>query len=483
MKKQIFNPFLPEGEYFPDGEPHVFGDRVYLYSSHDKCGALRYCPGDYVFWSADVRDPRTWTNNGVSYRRRGKFNPLGFKCMWAPDCARGADGRYYLYYSFGFENRICVAVSDSPDRGFTFHGVVHHPDGTVYGKGAEDIMCFDPAVLADDDGSVWLYSGYSANEDLRRMLRRRGIKNVDGTGAQVVRLDPKDMLTVVGKPKMSIPGYKNSAGTGFEGHEMYEGSSIRKINGRYYFIYSSRLSHELAYAVSDRPDGPFRYGGAIVSNGDIGYHGRAQKDAVQYWGNIHGSVERIGDKYYVFYHRQTNKNEQSRQACAEEIVIAEDGSIAQVEMTSCGLNGGPLAGEGYYPAYIACELTSAKGAVKCAYGPFSRHKYAEHPCITEYAPRRQCIKGMRNGAIAGYKYFDVPGKLTISAITRGSGGRLYVATERGGGYRAALDVPASGKWTVCSAEADLPPGKTALYFVFEGKGSIDLLGFELKPKD
>lgn len=26
--KQAVNPFLPLGEYIPDGEPHVFGDRV-----------------------------------------------------------------------------------------------------------------------------------------------------------------------------------------------------------------------------------------------------------------------------------------------------------------------------------------------------------------------------------------------------------------------------------------------------------------------
>ena len=32
-KKQVFNPFLPLNEYIPDGEPHVFGDRVYLYGS------------------------------------------------------------------------------------------------------------------------------------------------------------------------------------------------------------------------------------------------------------------------------------------------------------------------------------------------------------------------------------------------------------------------------------------------------------------
>ena len=38
MKKQAFNPFLPINTYIPDGEPHVFGDRVYLFGSHDKEG-------------------------------------------------------------------------------------------------------------------------------------------------------------------------------------------------------------------------------------------------------------------------------------------------------------------------------------------------------------------------------------------------------------------------------------------------------------
>ena len=33
------NPYLPQWEYIPDGEPRVFGDRVYVYGSHDKAGA------------------------------------------------------------------------------------------------------------------------------------------------------------------------------------------------------------------------------------------------------------------------------------------------------------------------------------------------------------------------------------------------------------------------------------------------------------
>ena len=32
------NPFLSLWEYFPDGEPRVFGDRVYIYGSHHTAG-------------------------------------------------------------------------------------------------------------------------------------------------------------------------------------------------------------------------------------------------------------------------------------------------------------------------------------------------------------------------------------------------------------------------------------------------------------
>ena len=34
--KQVFNPYLPSWEYVPDGEPHVFQNRLYVYGSHDR---------------------------------------------------------------------------------------------------------------------------------------------------------------------------------------------------------------------------------------------------------------------------------------------------------------------------------------------------------------------------------------------------------------------------------------------------------------
>ena len=44
--EQTRNPYLPGWEYIPDGEPKFFGDRVYVYGSHDEAEGERYCTGD-----------------------------------------------------------------------------------------------------------------------------------------------------------------------------------------------------------------------------------------------------------------------------------------------------------------------------------------------------------------------------------------------------------------------------------------------------
>ena len=64
------NPFLPSNEFIPDGEPRVFGDRVYLYGSHDVASSpTRMCAGDYVCYSAALDDLAAWRYHGVIYRR------------------------------------------------------------------------------------------------------------------------------------------------------------------------------------------------------------------------------------------------------------------------------------------------------------------------------------------------------------------------------------------------------------------------------
>ncbi|WP_412363236.1 hypothetical protein [Faecalimonas umbilicata] len=106
-----------------------------------------------------------------------------------------------------------------------------------------------------------------------------------------------------------------------------------------------------------KPDGKFEFGGTLVSNGDLFLNGNTNENhASNYIGNIHGSILQLKERYYVFYHRHTNRSSYARQACAEELVMRADGSFEQAEMTSCGLNGGPLKGNGRYEARIACNL-------------------------------------------------------------------------------------------------------------------------------
>ena len=142
-----------------------------------------------------------------------------------------------------------------------------------------------------------------------------------------------------------MPDIYEAEGTEYDGHAFFEASSIRKINGTYYFVYSSIQSHELCYAVSDRPDEGYRYGGTLVDIGDIFLNGRTADNPLNCLGNTHGGIECANGQWYVFYHRQTNRTNFSRQACAEKIYFDEDGRIAQAEVTSCGLNKGPLRGE------------------------------------------------------------------------------------------------------------------------------------------
>lgn len=375
MKFQAFNPYLPSWEYIPDAEPHVFGDRLYVYGSHDRFDGPLFCMNDYVCWSAPIDDLSQWRFEGTIYKKdQDPHNKDSQHCLFAPDVAKGADGRYYLYYSLDDTGILSVAVCDTPAGKYEYLSDVKWKDGTALGENKDDVYPFDPGVLVDDDGRVFLYVGF-APWDGRIIAGKTSFK-----GAYCVELEP-DMVTIKTAPKLVLPKAGHSQGTGFEGHEFFEASSVRKINGRYYFVYSSIQSHELCYATSNYPDEGFKYGGTIISNGDISFKGRSTP--LNYTANTHGGLVQVNGQWYIFYHRHTNRHCFSRQGCAEKIYFNSDGSIPQVEMTSSGLNPVPLSGKGTYGAYIACNLMSKNGA-----GGYSNNKeaYKEHPCFTQDEP-------------------------------------------------------------------------------------------------
>ena len=97
MKKQAFNPYLPSWEYIPDGEPHVFDGRVYVYGSHDRFDGSTFCMNDYVCWSAPTDDLSDWKYEGVIWKKTDDPNCKKGKYMYAPDVCLAPDGKYYIY--------------------------------------------------------------------------------------------------------------------------------------------------------------------------------------------------------------------------------------------------------------------------------------------------------------------------------------------------------------------------------------------------
>ena len=485
MKKQVFNPFLPLNVCIPDGEPHVFGDRLYLFGSHETPGGSRFCNLDYEFFSAPVSDLSDWSSKGINYS--AKQDPdygETFNVMYAPDVAKGADGRFYLYYAMSgkaFTGPIHVAVCDTPDGKYEYYGAVRNPDGSPFTRN----ISFDPAVI-NDHGTIRLYYGWALSLERGKARKLAGgdqkalypvydflfgktpqqieAEQEGLMGAFTVELD-KDMLTVRTEPKRIVPGQLDSFGTEFEGHAFFEGSSIRKVGGMYYFIYSSEQQHELCYAVSAYPDRNFRYGGVIISNGDIGFCGRTAEERIASTGNNHGSIEQVDGQWYVFYHRQTHKHCFSRQACAEKITILSDGSIPQVRMTSCGLQAHPLNPKGHIPAGCCCGLTNGRMPHLEANKDAGDIPYISHEEDSWYAAE------MDHETALMFRDIAITGKTNLRVRHRGGSGKLRL---RVGEATMEKTICAQENWTECafSFEAN---GAAELQVQYLGNEKIDIL--------
>jgi hypothetical protein len=483
------NPFLPLTEYVPDGEPHVFGDRVYLYGSHDSEGGKRFCERDYVVYSAKVDDLENWTCHGVSYKKsqdpRSCFEKL--VDYYAPDCVQGNDGRYYLYYvAMGPNTKnfgpMSVATSNNPEGPFEYLGDIRYSDGTPVAK----YLTNDPTVI-NDNGRIFLYYGWGLGRDFRSKLLApiynivqsklfsRSIEEIKTTkpsilSCAVVELE-EDMLTVKHEPRAVLHSMttadKNST---LYHHAFYEAPSIRKFGETYYLIYSSGQNNELCYATSYFPDRDYAYRGVLISSSDLGYQGNRQRLAAA--GTIHGSVERINREYYVFYHRCTHNTDFSRQACAERIRMNPDGTFEQTEITTQGM-GKALAAAGKIPASICCILYNKK--IKNVQG--NGHEQ-DQPNIT-HDVSGQYITAIDNGTVIGYKYFAFDGAKKVSIITRRAKGKFIVTTQPGGKIAAVIDLESGDEWQKTESELIVTDGTQALYFTYFGRGKIDFKEFEI----
>ncbi|MDE6594314.1 MAG: family 43 glycosylhydrolase [Oscillospiraceae bacterium] len=352
------NPYLPFWEYIPDGEPRVFGDRIYVYGSHDNAGSVKFCDFVLKCWSAPLDDLNNWVCHGDIFRTLATEDyPAdtdwtdNSNYLYAPDVVE-KDGKYYLY-AYIINSVGCVAVSDKPEGPFKLLSKYKY---TI----PDEICCngwfIDPGVLVDDDGRTYIYCGFERSF-MAEINSENMYEVLDGTCIEHI-----------------IPIQKNESFPDEDGL-FFEACSPRKVGDTYYLIYSPKRGSRLAYATSDKPVGPFTYRGYIVDNG-VDYPG----------GNDHGSIAQINGQWYIFYHRMTNGTIMSRRGCVEKINILPDGTIPPVEMTSLGFEDS-LNPYRITLAEIACVLKG--GAIVSEKNVFER-----------------VVTNIFEECVIGYKYFD-----------------------------------------------------------------------------
>jgi hypothetical protein len=497
----VGNPYLPLWEHIPDGEPYVFEDpdqpgkyRVYIYGSHDS-RITDYCGREQVVWSASVDSLNNWRYDGeilaVSKNAKGELinkDSLA-DVLFAPDVTlvTDKDGKktYYLYPNdqHGGRNGL-IAKSDRPDGPFEVcNWSKNDPNAT------DGVLAFDPGVFVDDDGRVYGYWGFG-----------------ESNGAE---LDPATMATVKPGTKIvnhMISGYKEPGQFRF-----FEASSIRKIKDKYVFIYSRfteegefglpTTNYTLAYAYSDKPLGPWTYGGTIID-------GRArEKDeqgnviaSANVSGNTHGSICEINGQWYVFYHRQSGLNEFARQAMVAPITVkVEEGEGGKVEISEGEYTSEGFALNGLNPlerhsAGICCWYTGPKVAIhewpnNTFYGSYVEASYGtDDKFAAPYDIRNNTNYVVNNtdGSIVGYKYFNFDAtkgrqdvQLILRLIPEGVNGTITIMADRpwasqGGKALGTIELKADMPQVPTETFTQLPAlgeltGKHAIFFCFKSE--------------
>jgi beta-xylosidase len=299
MNTKAQNPFITN-QYSADPSARVFGERVYVYPSHDilaipgKGRAGWFCMEDYhVFSSANLSD---WTDHGVIVQQNKVpwVRPDSYS-MWAPDCIF-RNGKYYFYFptapkdtvAYGRGFAIGVAVADKPEGPYEPEA---NPIKNVHG--------IDPNVFIDKDGQAYLYWAGG---------------NIYGAKLK------ENMLELDSNPKIlsDLP----SKG-------LKEGPYLFERNGIYYLTYPhvENKTERLEYAISNNPLGPFKVTGVIMNESPTGC-----------WTN-HQSIIELKNQWYLFYHHNdlSPNFDKARSIRIDSLFFNEDGTIRKVIPTLRGV--------------------------------------------------------------------------------------------------------------------------------------------------
>jgi hypothetical protein len=416
--------------YSADPSARVFGDKVFLFPSHDilategKGRVGWFCMEDYhVFSSANLTD---WTDHGVivTQNKVPWVRPNSYS-MWAPDCIE-RNGKYYFYFptsakdtiTYGRGFTIGVAIADKPEGPYV-------PQATPI-KGVRGI---DPNVFIDKDGQAYLY--YSAGNIYAAKLKENMIE---------LASDPvilKDLPT---------KGLK-------------EGPYLFERNGIYYltFPHVENKIERLEYSISDNPLGPFKMTGVIMD-----------ESPTNCW-TVHHSVIQFKNQWYLFYHdRDYSPNfDKARSVRVDSLFFNDDGTIKKVIPT--------LRGPG---------LTAAIKEIQ-----IDRYSKISDGVSIDFLDTLDRFKGWKaifNNASAWLQYNSVDfGKKALKNVlvrAASENGVLQIHTNNiNGPVIAEIKIPNGADWKIVKAPMKkFQPGVQNLFVVSKDSGpvKVDWIKFE-----
>ncbi|MGL1889590.1 MAG: family 43 glycosylhydrolase [Reichenbachiella sp.] len=426
------NPLIQD-QFTADPSARVFGDRVYIYPSHDILaeegkGRLNwFCMEDYHVFSSD--NLTIWTDHGmiVSQENVPWADPEGYS-MWAPDCIE-RDGKYYFYFPSKMRNSV------KGEDGFTIGvAVADHPAGPFVPQVAPipGIKGIDPNVFIDTDanGKTQAYLYWSSSKIYGAPLK-------------------DNMLELAAEP--TIIGDLPS-----KGHK--EGPYMIKRKGIYYLTYPhvENKTERLEYAIGDNPLGPFTVKGVIMD-----------ESPTQCWTN-HQSIIEYKGQWLLFYHHNdlSPQFDKSRSIMADSLFFEADGSIRKVT-----------------PSLRGVGVSQATDKVQ-----IDRYSVKSNGATIAFNDASDTFKGWHiilDGANEWIEYRGVSFKKGLKSVhclaSSKDGAQLEI---RSGGPKgsliAVIEVPKSNDWNESRVELlGSPEGVQNLaIIVTKGKVQIDWVQFQ-----
>lgn len=280
-------------------DPHIriYGDRAYLYATHDKSPENRsFVMDDWWIWSSP--DLVTWTHECTIRPENTYYGKPDSDC-WAVDAIE-RDGRHFFYFSRG-PREIGVMTADSPV------GPWRDPLGRpLVTEGSVATEARDPGLFMDNDGEFYI---------------------VFGTwDFYIARLGDKMDVLAETPRKITIHNPEGPYGKGKTDDKPY----LHKRDGIYY------LSWGCFYGMSNNVYGPYECRGSIIREDNVAPELRYTSHSITY--DRHGSFfEWRRQWYFICNEMGITQNAVFRDSSLSYVSYSPNGDIVPVHISREGV--------------------------------------------------------------------------------------------------------------------------------------------------